>query len=48
MVERRTVNALVVGSSPTSGAIAPVAQLDIERWISNPKVAGSIPARGTI
>ena len=43
LVERKTLNLVVVGSSPTVGKLAPVAQLAARRS-HNPKVAGSIPA----
>ena len=43
LVERKTLNLVVVGSSPTVGIFAPVAQLAARRS-HNPKVASSILA----
>ena len=43
LVERKTLNLVVVGSSPTVGTYAPVAQLAARRS-HNPKVASSILA----
>ena len=43
LVERKTLNLVVVGSSPTVGELAPVAQLAARRS-HNPKVASSILA----
>ena len=43
MVERKTLNLVVEGSSPSVGSLAPVAQLAARRS-HNPKVASSILA----
>ena len=46
LVERKTLNLVVEGSSPSVGSLAPVAQLAARRS-HNPKVASSILAGST-